>query len=123
MVNTKCVSYKVDPGLLNAGVPVEQLEKRNEQVLDNPAQELNCYFQGITRYSKTKSVELPKPPDRLEIELGLSDYSKVKAGEPIKISPEIAKHNGEKFKIRNKGTTSYVVRSLVVVGERGYFYQ
>ena len=125
-MNARCIRYSVDCRLLNEGIPVEQLEKRNVQEFRSgeTLQHLNRYAQGTQRLHKDKSTEhypKPKPPDKLEIELGLSDYSKVRAGELIKISPETAKHNGEKFKIRYKGTDSYVVRSLVVIGDRGYF--
>jgi hypothetical protein len=118
-MNTKCTRYIVDPSLLNAGIPVECLEKKNIQVVREP-EELKTYIQGSILHPN-EVIEHPKPPDKLEIELGLSDYSKVKAGELIKISPEIAKRNGEKIKIRNKGTDNYVVRTLIVVGNRGYF--
>ena len=120
-MNARCIRYSVDCRLLNEGIPVEQLEKRNVQEFRSgeTLQHLNRYAQGTQRLHK--DYPKPKPPDKLEIELGLSDYSKVRAGELIKISPETAKHNGEKFKIRYKGTDSYVVRSLVVIGDRGYF--
>jgi hypothetical protein len=123
MVNTKCIRYSVDPRLLNAGIPIEQLERKNVQEFQSgeTLQHLNRYAQGTQKLCGVKGVERPKPPDQLLIELGLADYSKVLSGKLIKISPDVAKHQGKKFKVINKGTTSYVMRILVMVGDRGYF--
>lgn len=124
MVNTKCIRYSVDPGLLNKGIPVEQLERKNEHEFKSgeTIEHLNRYAQGTQKLHKDKNTEhRPKPPRKLELELGLSDYSKVKAGELIKISPDVAKHSGKRFKVKYKGTDNYVMRSLIVIGDRGYF--
>lgn len=125
MLNTKCIRYSVDPSLLNQGIPIEQLEKRNVQEFQSgeTIEHLKRYSQGTQRLCGLKTAEhYPKPVEKeLEIELGLSDFSKVKSGQSIKIDDAIAVHQGKKFKIKNKGTTSYIRRILVVVGDRGYF--
>ncbi|MCC5618106.1 hypothetical protein LC605_24075 [Nostoc sp. CHAB 5836] len=121
---TKCICYLVDPRLLNAGIPVEQLERKDEHefISGETIEHLNRYASGTQRLCGLKSTEYyPKPPEQLEIELGLSDYSKVLSGELINISADTAKHHGQKFKVKNKGTTSYVMRILLAVGKKGYF--
>jgi hypothetical protein len=123
---TKCIRYSVDPRLLNAGVPVDCLEKHNLEEFQSTEtiQHLNRYAQGTHKLCGLKSTEYyPKPKKKgLEIEFGLSDYSKVLAGQLIKISASIALHHGQKFKVKNKGTTNYVMRILLVVGNKhGYF--
>jgi hypothetical protein len=122
---TKCIRYSVDPRLLNAGVPVDCLERHNLEEFQSTEtiQHLNRYAQGTQKLCGLKTTEYyPKPKKKgLEIELGLSDYSKVKSGELIKISPEVAKFQGKRFKVKYKDTDSYVVRVLVVLGDRGYF--
>ena len=122
MVNTKCIRYSVDPRLLNEGIPFEQLEKRNMQVFQSQEtiEHLVRYSVSTQALFKDKSLEhFPKPIERLEIELSLEDYKKVLGGRLIKISHDIAKHQGKKFRVVNKTTGSYVMRILIVMGERG----
>jgi hypothetical protein len=135
MANTKCIRYTVDPCKLNAGIPVEQLEKQDE-----------CEFQSqetmghLSRYAlktdKLHSSEpvghYPKPQARCrgdkasptlspEIELTASDYNKILSGSLIKLPPDVAKYQGKKTKLVNKDTGSYVIRVLILVGDRGYW--
>lgn len=141
MVNTKCIRYSVDPDMLNAGIPVEQLERKNvhefqsQETIDH----LNRYAQGTDRLCTPKVVterlalsevegsrsieHYPRPiaSKQLEIELTSSDYNKVLSGKLIKIGSDIAKHQGKKFKVVNKDTGSYVMRVLIVVGDMGYW--
>jgi hypothetical protein len=120
----KCIRYSVDPTLLNAGIPIEQLEKKNAQ--DFPYQEtiehLNRYAQGTKGLYKEKTaLHFPKPPEYLEIELSPDNYTLALAGKLIKISPEHALHQGKKFKIVNQVTGSFALRVLIVVSDRGYW--
>jgi hypothetical protein len=120
----KCIRYSVDPNLLNAGIPIEQLEKKNIQEIpfQETMQHFNRYSQSTAALHKEKASEYhPQPPEYLEIELSSSDYNKVMAGKLIKISTDIAPHNGKRFRITNKTTGSYIKRTLVVLGNKGYW--
>jgi Zn finger protein HypA/HybF involved in hydrogenase expression len=57
----------------------------------------------------------------LEIKLNPTDYLQVCKGRTIKIDTETAKYQARKIKLIDEKTNNYVVRSLIVIGERGYF--
>lgn len=128
---TKCIRYSVDSALLNAGVPVERLNRKDEREFQSKEtiEHLNRYAQGTQRLCGEKSVE-HYPPIQLPyqtIELSLTDYSKVVSDKSIKISAEVAEHVGKKFKVIKKDTSFYVMRVLCMIGDacggklRGYF--
>jgi hypothetical protein len=123
----KCIRYTVDPCKLNAGIPIEQLEKQD--VCEFQSQEtmghLSRYAQGTDRLHSSEPVgHYPKPQPRsqpLEIGLSASDYNKVLSGSLIKLPPDVAKYQGKKTKLVNKDTGSYVIRVLILVGDKGYW--
>ncbi len=120
----KCIRYLVDPMLLNSGVPIEQLEKHNirEFKSQETMQHLHRCAQSTEALYKDKSLEHhPEPPEYLEIELNSSDYNKAMARKLIKISADIASHNGKRFRITNKTTGNYIMRVLIVIGDKGYW--
>jgi hypothetical protein len=123
----KCTRYTVDPDLLSAGIPVEQLKKQDE--CEFQSQEtiahLSRYAQGTHKLGFSKPAEhYPKPQARShppEIELTASDYNKALSGSLIKLPPNATKYQGKKTKLVNKDTGSYVIRVLILVGDKGYW--
>ncbi|RCJ41931.1 hypothetical protein [Nostoc punctiforme] len=66
---------------------------------------------------RKKNSEFPLP----SLTLNPSDYHTVCTGKPICIDAQTAKHQAKKCKIINKVTGACVVRTLVMVGDRGYW--
>jgi hypothetical protein len=125
--NHKCTRYTVDPDLLKAGIPVEQLEKSDTEEFQSQETEahLSKYAQGTDSLRFSSPAEYyPEPEVRShppEIELTAEDYKKVLSGALIKLPTNAAQYQGKRIKIVNKDTGSYVHRVLVLFGDRGYW--
>lgn len=69
--NPECISYRVDPTLIEAGIPIEELERRDMKVFEHRQTmgELNRYAQKTDKLAgdprKKKAEIAPKTPKRL----------------------------------------------------------
>lgn len=123
--SNKCIRYSVDPDLLNQGIPVDQLPKQNirEFQYQESIADMNYFNQSTKRLKGVlKSQEdyrYTQKRQELELELSPKDYSMALSGGLISISDEVAKSNGKKFRLVNKATSSYVMRTLTVINGKG----
>ncbi|MFK0733800.1 MAG: hypothetical protein ACFKPT_02495 [Gloeotrichia echinulata GP01] len=127
----RCISYRVDPTLLEAGIPIENLEHRDLKIFEHGHPQKTTKLAGDP--CKKKPEIAPKTPscsgkkisatiDCIILTVESADYAALKSGRLITIPSIHAKSIGMKFQITNKATNSYCFRILcLIIGNKGYF--
>ncbi|WP_414755609.1 hypothetical protein [Anabaena sp. CCY 9910] len=97
--NNTCIQYSVDPAKLNAGVPIEQLDKKNVRIVSERETlgMLNRYSQRTDRLARNpQEYKIPQPAAQPKPEPSVAPSSK-KSRKPRKVYSTKVVHIPEKI--------------------------
>lgn len=124
LVMKHCICYKVNPDQLNAGIPIENLEKTGYRTIGETEQNLaRTGITGLSRHQQfTDKPRAKFAASRPILRLISEDYAAATHGKSIRVPAHFCHLIGREICLINEYSRSHkVMRLHEIIGDRGYF--